>query len=122
MPVGIADHARGLIMNQSALLIFAIIATGGLSLLLAFQFTKELGEGEWPAEAGRDEWLQLQPALLPLPDCVPAPMVHVRSPLAQAEVYWAYGRVVEAEAALAAGLRQGRVSPEEVARCRAANT
>lgn len=104
-------------MNQDAFVIFAIIASAGLSLLVALQWMKERTLEEWPRESGRDEWL-LQPALVPLPDCGPAPMVHVRNPLKQAEIYWAYGRSREAEAVLAEGLRRGRVTATEVLLCR----
>lgn len=108
-----------LIMTQSYLLILAIAASLGLNLLAGVHLLRSKRNESNRQNTPDGFRTPALPEHSSFPDNWVPTSDEPFSPLVEAEVYFAYGRRDDAEAALASGLRDGLISADEIERLRA---
>lgn len=106
-------------MSQNVLFVFAVAASVSLNLLAGFQYLKAKRNRSKPLAAAEPLPLPARPEAPLFPEGAAVTVDEVLCPLIEAEVFFAYGRRNDAEAVLASGLREGRISPDDVRRFRA---
>ncbi len=104
-------------MTSNALFSFAIAASVGLNFLAGIQLLKLRRQQSdfpiYPAEASAAMPFEIPPGE-PFPAVDAVTVNESLSPLMEAEIYWTYGRLDDAEFVLGEGLRSGRIDAEDI--------
>lgn len=104
-------------MTSTSLFSFAIAASVSFNFLVGFQLLKQRRSNVEPAWRNDLESMGKLPNVGPasiFPEAAALDVDESLSPLQEAEVYWAYGRLDDAEFVLSEGLRTGRINAADI--------
>lgn len=105
-------------MSQNVFFVFAVAASVSLNLVAGFQYLKSKKNRNNGFAAAEPQRLPARHEASLFPENAAVSVDEVLCPLIEAEVYFVYGRRHDAEAVLASGLREGRITPDDVSRLR----